>query len=304
MYEELHVNNSVKKAVHLYKNGNVDEAKQLTVKLVKKYPKNEKVWFLLSLCVDDDEQKKFCLSKTLELNPDNLQAIHSLNEINRKHKITPSFVEEKCPYCQKTIVVFMHEEIHVCKYCEGGVKIKDNHIVAVSSHKRENANEHNKLEVNHQNNAVSPLQKYANRLIKNGWTIRSMTDQQFIATKRKDINGLVALFGIVGLLFYLIPGLLILLIGYTSRGTKTSIVTSSKAQAWLTKAKKSQAETKRLQAEKKKLQEARKVVNDKKIAELSGSPLRFWYMMSDIQRTLLVIGIITLIMFLAMFYLS
>ena len=80
---------------------------------------------------------------------------------------------------------------------------------------------------------MNALQQYANHLISKGWTINSMTDQQFIATKRKGINGFVVLIGIVGLFFYLIPGLLILLIGYVARGTETRIVTVSEAEEWI-----------------------------------------------------------------------
>lgn len=97
-----------------------------------------------------------------------------------------------------------------------------------------------------------------------------MTDQQFVVTKRKGINGLVLIIGIVGLLFYLIPGLLILLIGYVARGTDTQVVTVEDAQKWNTQ-KRQQAE--KLQAD----EEARKVANEKKIAELEGSPLQLWY---------------------------
>jgi len=142
---------------------------------------------------------------------------------------------------------------------------------------------------------MNALQQYANYFIKNGWTIGSMTDQQFIATKRKGLNGLVVLIGVVGLFFYLIPGLFILLIGYVARGTETQIVTATEAQAWLTQ-EEQQAEKLRAEEETRKAAEgARKAAKDKKIAELSGSPLRFWYMMSSDQRVLAVLVIVILI---------
>ena len=109
-----------------------------------------------------------------------------------------------------------------------------------------------------------------------------MTDQQFVVTKRKGINGLVLIIGVVGLFFYLIPGLLILLIGYVARGTDTQIVTIEDAQEWQTQ-KKQQA--KKLQAD----VEARKVANEKKIAELEGNPLQLWYKIPNDIRTLLVV---------------
>lgn len=98
-----------------------------------------------------------------------------------------------------------------------------------------------------------------------------MTDQQFVVTKRKDIDGLVLIIGTVGLLFYVIPGLLILLIGYEARGTDTQVVTIEDAQKW--------------QSQKKQ----QKVANEKKIAELEGNPLQLWYKISNDARTLLVV---------------
>lgn len=133
---------------------------------------------------------------------------------------------------------------------------------------------------------MNALQAYAKHLTKNGWTITSMTDQQFIATKRKDISCLVLLIGFVGLLFFLIPGLLILLLGYVARGTETKMVTAADAEAWLARRKlQAQREQAELEA-RKAAQEERKVADAKKYAELSasGSPLRFWYKLSRNQR--------------------
>ncbi len=129
---------------------------------------------------------------------------------------------------------------------------------------------------------INALQKYADYFIKMGWTIASMSDRQFIATKRKDINGLVAIIGIIGLCAYVIPGLLILLIGYIARGTETRIVTDAEAQAWLAQGIQ---QAQKLQAEEK----ARKAANDKKIAELEGNPLQLWYKIPNEARIVLVI---------------
>lgn len=135
---------------------------------------------------------------------------------------------------------------------------------------------------------INALQKYADYFIKMGWTIASMSDRQFIATKRKDINGLVAIIGIIGLCAYVIPGLLILLIGYIARGTETRIVTDAEAQAWLTQGIQ---QAQKLQAEEK----ARKAANEKKIAELEGSPLQLWYKIPDNVRPLLVLIVVSLV---------
>jgi len=135
---------------------------------------------------------------------------------------------------------------------------------------------------------VSALQRYANHFIETGWTIGSMTDQQFIATKREDVNILVVIFGFVGLLFYVIPGLLILLLGYVARGTETQIVTDTDAQTW--------QKQKYVAAEKNRQEkEAKIAANEKRIAELSESPLRFWYKLTSEQRALLIVVIFIIV---------
>jgi hypothetical protein len=145
---------------------------------------------------------------------------------------------------------------------------------------------------------MNALQKYANHFIEKGWTIGSMTDQQFIATKRQGLNSGVALIGVLGLLFYFIPGLLILLIGYAARGIETKIVTATEANAWLAQ-EEQRAEKLQTEEEARRVEaEVKKVANDKKVAELSGSPLRFWYMMSNDQRMLVVAVVVFLVIML------
>lgn len=79
---------------------------------------------------------------------------------------------------------------------------------------------------------MNNLQEYANDMIAHNWTISSMTDSQFVATKKKNISPIIGIFGIIGLFAYLVPGLLLLLIGYVARGTDTRIVTATDADIW------------------------------------------------------------------------
>ncbi|MCW5886811.1 MAG: hypothetical protein KIT07_01645 [Anaerolineales bacterium] len=136
---------------------------------------------------------------------------------------------------------------------------------------------------------MNPLQQYANQYAEAGWEIGSMTDHQFVATRRKGMNPLVGFIGILGLLFYFIPGLLILLLGYVARGTETKVVTEMDAQEWVAG---SEQEAQELKAE----QEEKQAAREKKIAELSDSPLRYWYMISETQKGLLVLAIVILIL--------
>lgn len=138
---------------------------------------------------------------------------------------------------------------------------------------------------------INAIKEYADYFIKNGWTIGSMTGQHFVMTKREDIGCMYALFGIVGCLFFVIPGLLILLIGYAARGTKTRVVTYAEAQAWVTQ---SRQQALKLRAE----QDARKAANDKKIADLKGNPLQLWYKIPSEGQLLLIVGVVITIIIL------
>lgn len=237
-----------------YKAGRRDEARNYVIAAIKQNRDNERAWQFMYNVANDDKERLSCLKQILRINPQNTKAQQLLDSLTGvRPSLDPPSDHLQPPYPAQP-------QIH--------------RPLGLTSAPKEESN-------------IDALQQYAKYYIKTGWTISSMTDQQFIATKRRDVNGLVLLIGIIGLLVYLVPGLLILLIGYTARGTETRIVTQASAQVWLRK-KERQAE--KLQSE----EEARKAANDQKIAELAHSPLRFWYMMSRNQRALLIVVIIIL----------
>ena len=61
-------------ARQLFGQGNRDEARKVLINAVRKAPRNTDIWFGLSFCVDDPQQKKDCLEKTLRLSPNHSKA--------------------------------------------------------------------------------------------------------------------------------------------------------------------------------------------------------------------------------------
>lgn len=64
----------LEKARLLFKQGNRPEAREVLIKAVRTDPRNPDLWFGLSFCVDDPEQKKDCLEKVLRLSPNHPKA--------------------------------------------------------------------------------------------------------------------------------------------------------------------------------------------------------------------------------------
>lgn len=231
-----------------YKAGKRDEARKCFIAAIKQNRDNERAWQFMYNVANDEKEKLSCLQQILRINPQNEKAQQLLDSLTDFESLLE------------------HPNDHPQALQPIQQQIQRPLDLAGDSN-------------------INALQKYADYFIKVGWTIASMSDRQFIATRRKDINGLVAIIGIIGLCAYVIPGLLILLIGYIARGTETRIVTDTEAQAWL---KQGKQQAQKLQAEK----EAKKVADNQKIAELSDSPLRYWYMMSSNLKIVLILVII------------
>jgi len=77
---------------------------------------------------------------------------------------------------------------------------------------------------------MTPLDRLAQRYTSDGWKITSIDSQRFTATKKKSPSGFMIIVGIIGLLFYIVPGLLVLLLAYVARGEETIVFTAAQAE--------------------------------------------------------------------------
>jgi competence protein ComEC len=64
----------LRQAVQLIKAGNKQSALPILKEIVQAEPNNEMAWLWLYSCVESSSQKKYCLKKALEINPDNEKA--------------------------------------------------------------------------------------------------------------------------------------------------------------------------------------------------------------------------------------
>lgn len=72
---------SLEQAIQLIRSGDKKTGGKLLAEIVKQDPRNETAWLWLAGCFDNDEKKKFCLKKALEINPDNTKAWDALNKL-------------------------------------------------------------------------------------------------------------------------------------------------------------------------------------------------------------------------------
>lgn len=77
--EIMNDNTEVEKAHEYYQRGDRIMARSLLATAVKRDPKNIRAWALLSVIVDDPDQKKYCLNRILDVDPNNKQALNMLN---------------------------------------------------------------------------------------------------------------------------------------------------------------------------------------------------------------------------------
>lgn len=73
----------LEQAVAHIRAGEIEKARPLLIEVLKQNPGDENAWLLMSRCVTEIEQKRYCFEKVLRLNPQNQYAIRSLSYLNR-----------------------------------------------------------------------------------------------------------------------------------------------------------------------------------------------------------------------------
>ena len=75
----------LEQAAQFIKAGNQQAALPLLKQVIQADPRNEAAWIALYSCVDDQAQKRFCLQKILQINPNNRGARISLEKFDAIH---------------------------------------------------------------------------------------------------------------------------------------------------------------------------------------------------------------------------
>jgi len=90
-------------AISLIKAGNKQAAYPILRQLIQEEPNNEQGWLWMFACADRPEQKRYCLQKALEINPNNNDARKALEKLSGNIP-TPTPVEPTRPKIQQSPV--------------------------------------------------------------------------------------------------------------------------------------------------------------------------------------------------------
>lgn len=75
---------TIEQAIQLIRAGDKKAGGKLLAEVVKQDPQNETAWLWLAGCFDNEEKKKFCLKKALEINPGNTRAWEALQKLSEE----------------------------------------------------------------------------------------------------------------------------------------------------------------------------------------------------------------------------
>ena len=128
-------NKQLKQAISAYKSGEKQQAQKLLARLVKTEPDNEEAWFWLAACIENPEQRQFCLKRVLKINPNNVQAKRALKKSEEhqasqqaitqptKKVSSEKFFAAKCPNCKGELRIPVNRASVKCMYCSQEILI-------------------------------------------------------------------------------------------------------------------------------------------------------------------------------------
>jgi tetratricopeptide (TPR) repeat protein len=126
-------------AIRSIESGNREQGRLQLFEYLKQEPTNKYAWLWLSSCFDTPQEKRKCLDKVLELDPNNQVAKNGLEKLtilelqqktHNKNEII-QFIPAICPVCNGDLRVPNNRDVVKCLYCGHDVIIHDSAKVDV-----------------------------------------------------------------------------------------------------------------------------------------------------------------------------
>jgi tetratricopeptide (TPR) repeat protein len=136
-------NRQLKQAISAYKSGEKQKAQKLLARLVKAEPNNEEAWFWLAACIENREQRQYCLKRVLKINPNNLQAKRALKKSEERQasqqaitqpakKVSAvKFFAAICPKCKGELRIPVNRTSVKCMYCSQEILVYGENNIAL-----------------------------------------------------------------------------------------------------------------------------------------------------------------------------
>lgn len=138
-------NKQLEQAIRAYKSGEKQKAQKILAPLVKAEPNNEDAWLLLASCVENSEQKQYCLKRVLKINPNNARAKQALKKYEevrasqqaitqpRKKVSSVKFFAAHCPKCGGELRIPVNRSSVKCMYCSQEILIHAENSISILS---------------------------------------------------------------------------------------------------------------------------------------------------------------------------
>jgi len=138
-------NKQLEQAIRAYKSGEKQKAQKLLARLVKAEPNHEEAWFLLASCIENIEQKQYCLKRVLKINPNNARAKQALKKSEelhasqqaitqpRKKASAVKFFAATCPKCNGELRIPVGRASVKCMYCSQEILIHGENSISTPS---------------------------------------------------------------------------------------------------------------------------------------------------------------------------